>query len=75
MPGVDGPTVTVALVRNWVEIPLGVLGRERSTVPENPPMLVTVIVDTCDDPLVKVRLEGPGETLKPCTLNVPFMKE
>ena len=65
VPGADGPTVTVVLVRNCVEIPLGVLGRERSTVPENPPTLVTVIVETCDDPLVNVRLEGLEVTLRP----------
>ncbi len=44
-PEDDGVTERLGLVMNWAEIPAGVFGRERFTVPENPFKLETVMVE------------------------------
>ena len=49
VPEEEGLTLTMELLRVAV-IPVGVLGEEKVTVPENPFKLETVTVDVCDDP-------------------------
>ncbi len=59
----EGPTVTMELDR-VAAIPVGALGEEKVTVPENPFRLETVKVEVRDDPWLTVRLEGLGVMLK-----------
>ncbi len=60
-------------MRKTAEIPEGVLGRDRLTVPANPPRLDIVIVELCENPGSRVRLAGLRVTLKSTTLKVPLM--
>ena len=57
VPGDEGATDTLVPLRP-AEIPVGAPGGEKVTVPENPPTLVTVIMDVCDVPWLTVRLGG-----------------
>ena len=74
---VDAPTATVSVVvpefvgvtetmevPRVAVIPVGLVGEEKVTVPENPFTLVTVREDICEDPWFTARVEGLSVTLK-----------
>ena len=63
VPGVVVVTETVEVLRVAV-IPVGAVGKERVTVPENPFRLETVIAEVCEDPWFTVRLDGVSVRLK-----------
>lgn len=72
VPGTVGVAMTMVLLR-VAEIPVGVLGGESVTVPENPFTLVIVRVEDWNEPWFMVRVEGFDVVAKSETMNLPCM--